>query len=48
MGYNLTGYTNLNKWFEKMQKLEGYAENEAGAKALSGLMKGVVGDETLY
>jgi hypothetical protein len=47
MGYNFTEFNDLNKWFEKLQSLPGFEENEAGAKYLADYMKSKV-EDTLY
>lgn len=48
MGYNLSEYENLDRWYSKMQKLPGFDENESGAKALAGILKVVYPGETMY
>lgn len=39
MGYDLTEFSKLNKWYEKLQTLPGMDENNAGAKMLAGMLK---------
>lgn len=41
MGYNLTDYPNLKKWFEKLHSLPSFDENLSGAKALADIVKTV-------
>lgn len=48
MGYDFSEYKQLGKWFENMQSLPNYDENQAGAKFLADLLRGKVVDDTLY
>lgn len=47
MGFNLTEYPDLNKWFERMHSLPGFDENQAGAKGLADLVRSII-DGTIY
>lgn len=47
MGYNLSEYPDLSKWYEKLHSLPGFDENLAGAKGLADLTRSLA-DDTLY
>jgi hypothetical protein len=47
MGYELSNYSNLNKWFTKLQSLPSFDENRAGAKAITDYIKSIT-DEPFY
>lgn len=47
MGYEMSDYSNLKKWYGKIQSLPHFEENENGAKYLAGAMKGLV-KESLF
>jgi hypothetical protein len=48
MGYNITEYEHLSRWYNKMQSLSAFEENQAGAKALADFAKMVYPGETMY
>lgn len=41
MGYDLSEYVNLKKWFESLHVLPGFDENRAGAKASADRVRSV-------
>ena len=47
MGYKLTEYTNLNKWFEKLHSLPSFEENLEGSEVLAEIVNSCY-DEPVY
>jgi len=47
MGYDMSEYSNLNKWYEMLKSLPDFEENLDGAKYLAGILKDLV-DEPMY
>lgn len=41
MGYDLSDFPNLKKWYEKLHSLPGFKENQSGARVLADIVRNV-------